>query len=884
MSVQRVAPRAWGAHRTIGAAIRATSGNGTPAVTVQAGEYAERLVVNRPVRLVGAGDVRLIGTSGPVLSVAADSGAIQGLRIEAGAGQVAVLIQRGAVILEDCEIQGDVRISADAAPTLRRCRVSGGTVHIEDASRAVLEDCEIAGATRVALVVRDDAAPTITRLRVTGSAGEGIVFADAARGVVNEGEVSRPARTGVTVLGTAAPAIRGLTVREPGGDGFRVDGVGVKMSAQTGGGLVVERCEVLRAAGGGVVVTGSPAVLLRESTVSEPATAGLVASDNADIRLEDCTIRQAGRSAVVVRDSATVAAERLTVDHADGNGVLADDRAKVQITDSQIGHTEYTAVHAAGQAEVTMTRGRLHDTSEYGLRVLGGALAVLDGTEISAAASAGIRVEDRGDLTAVGCRISGGTAGVALGGGHRPLLRDCEITGVSRVGVLVDADTAAVLERCTIRGAGGAGLHFGERSRAYVVDCVISDIAGIGMVVSLGATPNVRDTTVDRSKMNGIVVHAGGRGDFVDCTVGDAGYPAIYVGADADPKFHRLHVHDTARGVTLDPAANATWIECTSEAVAADDLPQSVPGMRARRTSKVSATPAGTAGTRQGTEGGPEPLEDLLAELNALVGLDSVKQDVNRMVNVMQMVRQRREVGLQAPPLGRHLVFAGNPGTGKTTVARLYGRILAALGLLESGHLVEADRSTLVGEYVGHTAPRTQAVFRRAVGGVLFIDEAYALVPEGQGSDFGAEAIVTLVKLMEDHRDEVVVIVAGYPSDMDRFTASNPGLASRFSRTLRFEDYASGELVEIVRGQAAAHQYTLAPGAEQALDEYFERLRHAPRFGNGRSARQVFQEMTERQAQRVATLADPDTDDLMTLLVEDLPGSEPTPIESSVPA
>jgi SpoVK/Ycf46/Vps4 family AAA+-type ATPase len=257
-----------------------------------------------------------------------------------------------------------------------------------------------------------------------------------------------------------------------------------------------------------------------------------------------------------------------------------------------------------------------------------------------------------------------------------------------------------------------------------------------------------------------------------------------------------------------------------------------------------------------------------------------VKQDVNRMVNVMRMVRQRREAGLQAPPLGRHLVFEGNPGTGKTTVARLYGRILTALGLLESGHLVEADRSTLVGEYVGHTAPRTQAVFRRAVGGVLFIDEAYALVPEGQGSDFGAEAVVTLVKLMEDHRDEVVVIVAGYPSDMDRFTASNPGLASRFTRSLRFEDYEPGELVGIVRGQAAAHQYKLAAGTEEALAEYFGRLRHAPRFGNGRSARQVFQEMTERQAQRVSGLADPDTEDLMTLLVEDLTGSEiENPIE-----
>jgi hypothetical protein len=865
VSVQRVAPKAWGAHRTIGAAVRASNGNGITAVTVQAGHYTERLVVNRPVRLVGSGDVRLIGASGPALTVAADAGAVQGMRIEAGPGQSAVLIQRGAVVLEDCEIHGDVRVSADATPTLRRCRIVGGTVHLEDSSRAVLEDCEITEAVRAALVVRDDAAPAITRLRVTGSKGEGIVFADAAGGVIDQGEVSRPARSGVTVLGSAAPAIRGLRVREPGGDGFRVDGQGAKNSAQTGGGLLVERCEVVRAAGGGVVVSGSAAVLLRDFTVTEPAAAGLLASDTADIRLQGCTIRRAGRSAVVVRDSATLTADGLTVDHADGNGLLADGDVRVRMTGSEIGHTEYTAVHAAGRAEIAVTGGRLHDTSEYGLRVLGGALAVIDGTEIAACAAAGIGVEERGDVTATGCRISGGTAGVALGGGHHPLLRDCEITGVSRVGVLVDADTAAVLQRCTIRGAGDAGLHLGERSQAYVIGCEISDIAGIGVVVAKGATPSIQATTVDRTKMNGIVVHDDGHGEFADCAVGEAGYPAIYVGAGADPRFHRLHVHDTARGVTLDPSASPQWIECTSDAVAADDLPEKV------RRAKVT----GPGAARPNDHEDGESLDDLLAELNGLVGLDSVKQDVNRMVDVMRMVRQRREAGLQAPPLGRHLVFAGNPGTGKTTVARLYGRILAALGLLASGHLVEADRSTLVGEYVGHTAPRTQAVFRRAVGGVLFIDEAYALVPEGQGSDFGAEAIVTLVKLMEDHRDEVVVIVAGYPSDMDRFTASNPGLASRFSRTLRFEDYSSAELVGIVRGQAAAHQYMLATGAEEALAGYFERLRHASsRFGNGRSARQVFQEMTERQAQRIGTTADPDTEDLMTLLVEDLPGSE----------
>jgi hypothetical protein len=221
MSVQRVAPRAWRAHRTIGAVVRASNGHGVPAVTVHAGDYTEHLVVNRPVRLVAAGEVRLIGVSGPALTVAADAGSTQGLRIE---GEV--LIQCGAMELEDCEIHGDVRVGGGAAPRLQRCRVTGGAVHLEDFSRAVVGECEVRDPTRV--VVRDDAAPTIIRLRVIGSARDGIVFANAARAAVIDGEIRRPARAGVTVLGAAAPAIRGLTVPEPGGDGFRVDGQGDK--------------------------------------------------------------------------------------------------------------------------------------------------------------------------------------------------------------------------------------------------------------------------------------------------------------------------------------------------------------------------------------------------------------------------------------------------------------------------------------------------------------------------------------------------------------------------------------------------------------------------------------------------------------------------------
>jgi AAA+ superfamily predicted ATPase len=204
-------------------------------------------------------------------------------------------------------------------------------------------------------------------------------------------------------------------------------------------------------------------------------------------------------------------------------------------------------------------------------------------------------------------------------------------------------------------------------------------------------------------------------------------------------------------------------------------------------------------------------------------------------------------------------------------VARLYGEILASLGVLEQGHLVEVARVDLVGEHVGSTAIRTQEAFDRARGGVLFIDEAYALAPEDSGRDFGREAIDTLVKLMEDHRDAVVVIVAGYTAEMQRFLESNPGVASRFSRTITFGDYSPEELLRIVRAQADEHQYQLADDAGEALLKYFTAIPKGPAFGNGRTARQTFESMVERHAGRLAHVTEPSHEELQLLYPEDLP-------------
>ena len=268
----------------------------------------------------------------------------------------------------------------------------------------------------------------------------------------------------------------------------------------------------------------------------------------------------------------------------------------------------------------------------------------------------------------------------------------------------------------------------------------------------------------------------------------------------------------------------------------------------------------------------PAPaLDGLLAQLDAMIGLGAVKREIHRQAQVLRLAQVRAAAGLRTPPITRHLVFTGNPGTGKTTIARLIAGIYRALGLLSSGQLVEVDRSGLVGQYVGHTAAKTIEVIESALGGVLFIDEAYSLARYGPGKDFGPEAIDALVKGMEDHRDDLVVIVAGYPEPMGRFIDANPGLASRFRTTIEFQDYTDPELTEIFARLAEQADYQATLPALESLLAVLARVPRDEQFGNGRWARNALEEAITRQAWRLRHVTAPTVEQLRELTAHDIP-------------
>lgn len=883
-TVHRVAPKGRGAHRSIAAAVRAARDGDE--IHIAPGEYVELLTLDRTVRLLPEDGplhaVRLLAASPgrPVLEVTAPDVRVEGLTLTGqDPGLPAVLVSGGGLELDHCDISGGrVEAGGDTSLDLTDCWVSGAelaAVHVNTTgsarlTRVVVEDVEGTG-----VVVGSQADAQVTELTVRRVTGSGVRVRGKARAVLRDCRISGSGRSGLLVEDEASVAALDCRVEETAAEGVRVLGSSPRPADResTDGGVLLARCEVLRTGTDGVAVSGTGDVLLLNCRLRDGSGPGVSVEGDSRAELVDCQVDRAHGSGLVARGTARLTAEGTSVTGSRANGLLAGDRSEVRMTAGDMTECSFSAVHACDDSLVTLTSCRIGSTAEHGIRATDRAGLTVEGGRITDCGLSGVQIDSAAEARMRGLSVVRGRAGITTESTGTVVLEECDVADAERAGISCGTGTTPVLRDCRITGTGTAGLVIGERAAPSIEGCTVRDAAGSGLVVGPQAEPRVRSVTVARTGKNNLFVGEKARGTFEDCVFAGAGsdgaaFPALHLSTGSAPVLRGCLVRDTEEDVALEKGARPVFDDCLSRDVKNASLPTGADQSLAA-TGSPGMDPQTTA---RETEAPPEDtIEDLLAELDGLAGLDRVKQDVSSLVKLMRMVRRREEMGLAPPPLSRHLVFTGNPGTGKTTVARLYGRILAAVGLLERGHLVEADRSALVGEYVGHTGPKTARLFQQARGGVLFIDEAYSLTQYAGSNDFGQEAIATLLKLMEDHRDDVVVIVAGYLKEMEVFVRSNPGLASRFNRTLLFEDYGSAELVSIVEHQAAQHQYELTPDARESLTTRFDTMPRERGFGNGRTARQLFQAMTERQAYRVAELPDASESDVMTLRPEDIP-------------
>jgi Right handed beta helix region/ATPase family associated with various cellular activities (AAA)/AAA lid domain len=516
--------------------------------------------------------------------------------------------------------------------------------------------------------------------------------------------------------------------------------------------------------------------------------------------------------------------------------------------------------HAPDGGVIAVAAGTYAETFELAdrrltIRASEGGEVVLDGTGGDWPT---LRVRG-GSLTLHGITLRSGAAAVHAEDVELTLER-CVLSTEVGPAIAVRGCRRFVVNRCTVDGA-EQGIVV-ESSSGRIDETTVANVAGDGVVIGLGADPELRNCKVSDCGQRGIYVYQYARPLIEACEVARTAHEGIAVAQQSRPEVRRCRVHDVG-GVGI---AFATGCAGAIDSCQVDN--SAPPGILVAD----GATPTVTEPATRAASSGDADIDGLLSELDGMVGLPGVKAEVHAVVDEIQVNEWRRRAGLSVGTVSHHLIFAGAPGTGKTTVARTYGKLLKSLGVLAKGQFREVSRRDLVGQYIGHTAEKTSVVFEESLGGVLFIDEAYTLSRQaGSGGDFGQEAIDTLVKLMEDHRDEVAVIVAGYTTEMAEFLDANPGLASRFSKTIEFENYTPDDLVSIIGLMVSGGDYHLDDEATPLLREHFTRIADDPNFGNARDARRLFESVRKAQSQRLRLLGRmPDLTELRTLSAADV--------------
>lgn len=610
----------------------------------------------------------------------------------------------------------------------------------------------------------------------------------------------------------------------------------------TYGSPTLETCTITSATGSGLIVKKGSTPFLQGCTISKNKYFGVSCEDSAVGKFVRCTIAQNGFSNIGIRKKANPTFLQCDIYGSQSHGIGVEEDGFGQFTECHIYNNTKTNIYMETSGNASFVKCKIDQGQRVGICIEADGLGSFSECTIENNHESNIKITEKGNPHFEQCTIAQSKMnGIFSVKGGKGSFKNCEILGNAYPNIYIASESSTIFENCKIYNGLGLGVCVSENGAGSFINCEIYSNAKSNILIDTNGNPSLENCAIYDSQQYGIWIDQHGRGSFSNCAVHSNKFANIKIEKEGHPKLQACSFYDGQDvGICVAEGGLGEFLKCQSYN---------------NNEGQNILSESDQAVFKGCTDTAPVQLTDILQQLDQLIGLSSVKNQIRKTIQFIEFNKEVSQYGLNAQDVklaASHTVLSGNPGTGKTTVARLLGSLYAAMGVLPSGHLVAVNREKLVGQYIGQTAPKTKEWIEQAIGGVLFIDEAYELSNKGGGKDFGAEAIAVILEEMENRRGEFIVVVAGYEDEMKQFLETNPGLQSRFNQSFKLEDYTPEEMKQIALKLLKEKERSLNDEGLALLEKEFINLwRKRDRFfANARTVRNLVEAAIQQQAER----------------------------------